>query len=69
MDNPALISQTGNSVSVAWIFSCQTANSSGRCCGRWTEVSDSKMFGIRRRLQLENQRCDELGIMAYAMVA
>lgn len=65
MDNPALISQTGDSVSVAWsMFSPDRTVSQGGA----DKASDAKMFGIPQvafTSKINNSM--SWGIMAYAM--
>jgi len=71
MDNPALISQTGNSVSVAWsIFMPDREFERPAAAGGGTEVSDSKMFGIpQAAFSSKINDAMSWGIMAYAMGA
>lgn len=71
MDNPALIAQTGDAVSVAWsIFMPErTVDSTGAIGPGGTEAkSDSKMFAIPQ-LALTSKINDQMsfGIMAYAL--
>lgn len=71
MDNPALISQTGDSLSVAWsiFMPDRTADSTGAVGPYGTKAeSDSKMFGIPQvayTSKINNNM--NWGIMAYAM--
>ncbi len=69
MDNPALISQTGNSVSVAWsIFMPDRQIEQPALLGGATVVSDSKMFGIpQAAFSSKINDAMSWGIMAYAM--
>lgn len=71
MDNPALIAQTGDAVSVAWsIFMPErTVDSTGAIGPGGTEAkSDSKMFAIPQ-FALTSKINDQMsfGIMAYAL--
>jgi len=69
MDNPALISQTGDSVSVAWsIFMPDRQIEQPVSLGGATVVSDSKMFGIpQAAFSSKINDAMSWGIMAYAM--
>jgi long-chain fatty acid transport protein len=69
MDNPALISQTGSSVSVAWsIFMPDREFERPAGVGGGLEVSDSKMFGIpQAAFTSKINDAMSWGIMAYAM--
>lgn len=69
MDNPALITQTGDSVNVAWsIFMPDRKIEEPASLGGQTVNSDSKMFGIPQ-LAFTSQGGGGLawGLMAYAM--
>jgi len=69
VDNPALISQTGDSVSVAWsMFMPDREFERPAGVGGGTEVSDSKLFAIPQAAftsKINNEM--SWGIMAYAM--
>jgi long-chain fatty acid transport protein len=71
MDNPALISQTGDAVSVAWsmFMPDRTVDSTGAIGPGGTEAkSDSKMFAIPQAAYTSKINNDmSWGIMAYAL--
>ena len=69
VDNPALISQTGDSISVAWsMFMPDREFERPAGAGGGTEVSDSRLFAIPQAAftsKINNEM--SWGIMAYAM--